>query len=242
VFPLWASRETIAQRADQQTQGMRKGRESSALMMPGEYPRACHRAVSLVLCLTLACRGEPAEGRQNTAKAAISDSITAGQVSRTTPASLNSTAAPSLVVTSVCDSTAASWSSVPNARVERSNSAQMMSADGQARDHRVLACEVNASTSGGMDSVVAARLFFPSAVYGSRLPHGWYELWKLGTGMEGQETHYFQRDKIRCQVRDHTDTSDDASISRSPPFFGQDMSCWEEPNQISPADTAGCQS
>ena len=200
-------------------------------MTSRDYRRTTMMALFLIGC---AC-GEVSDGRRpDGAKTVTSDSASiATPEARPAAVPADTIAPPSATVTSACDSAAAAWSSIPNARVDIRSTVHTVETGG-----RTAACEVDATASGGMDRVVAARLFFPSEVYGNRVPRDWAELWRLGTGMEGQETHYLQRDKVRCEVRDHTDTSDDDTIPRSRSVFGQDITCWEEANRMSPADTA----
>jgi len=121
-------------------------------------------------------------------------------------------------VRAVCDSTAAQWRLVSNAKVTTSDTMIAPWTD-DSPDAIVAACEVVARVDSVRDTIQIAETYWSVA--------RWAELWKWhGDGPDGQSS-VFHRATTRCAVHESWDGGDDEDTTVVPsPFRAETTLCW----------------
>jgi len=138
-------------------------------------------------------------------------------------------------VRAVCDTVAARWHAVRDARVE-------------ARDSTVVPINRNSIRQGQPDELLPAT---PACVVAMGIDSGkaespkgywpasdWTELWIINADGPGSRMQNFQRDLVRCQVSSESDAGDETdSVAVPSPSFSETTVCWHHPRRIIASDT-----
>lgn len=149
-------------------------------------------------------------------------------------------------VRAACEEAAATWATIPEARLRRGDSlVQPADAIGDSsrywRDKgpRFNACVVEGFLAKGADDSVRARLSWLDWNAGwGRGKRGWGWLWRAsGDGPDGT-FNPFQRGRVRCEIWQRQDGGDDGDSTYVPdPFYEEIIACWRHDRDLVPSDT-----
>jgi hypothetical protein len=177
--------------------------------------------MTLVCAVIAACERRPLPGDS----AVVGQSSVADVTASTVPVGARS----------VCDTVAARWRSVRQARVEtrdstanpiNRNSIQQGLPDETLPQTPacVVAVEIDSGTTTSLPS------YWPAAQ--------WAELWIISADGPGSQLQTFQRGLVRCQMSSESDAGDPAdSVAVASPWFTETTVCWQHPRPLVVSDT-----